>query len=409
MISTSLSESEPEDDSDPEDESDDDGTAESDEPADSASETADNGVDSSAACKTLISDCNSSIAPWQGHALGEEEGIFSTGSGIERQFPFPSLRYPTAQEIDDSTDYGTHPPFPSETKLCGHFGEVTTVNGVSADGTVGTHPPCPSVSYPVAQEIVEAAESDMQFPAPSLVYPDGQTDGSGDELGIQFPFPSLWNPDAQKRGTEEATQFPFPSLVNPLEQTATDGAGVLVIKIHPPCPSVVYPDAQDVNYVSSGTHAPSPSLVYPDGHTDGTETESGRHDPLPLLWNPELQMIGMSIATQFPYPSVYYPVGQLTVVGGFLVSIGTQLPLLEVNPEAHETELAGGRQFPYPSVEKPDGQSEGKGLDIISGTHYELLSLWNPELQPDDYGTEIDGVYGVDGVALSQQHGQQQH
>ena len=120
-------------------------------------------------------------------------------------------------------------------------------------------------------------------------------------------------------------------------------------------------------------------------------------------------MIGMSIATQFPYPSVYYPVGQLTVVGGFLVSIGTQLPLLEVNPEAHETELAGGRQFPYPSVEKPDGQSEGKGLDIISGTHYELLSLWNPELQPDDYGTEIDGVYGVDGVALSQQHGQQQH
>lgn len=63
--------------------------------------------------------------------------------------------------------------------------------------------------------------------------------------------------------------------------------------------------------------------------------------------------------TQFPYPSVFYPDGQITVVGGFLVSIGTQLPLLDVNPDAHETELTGGRQFPNPSVEKPDGQSEG--------------------------------------------------
>ena len=46
------------------------------------------------------------------------------------QFPFPSLRYPTAQEIDDSTDYGTHPPAPSEVKLRGHLGDVGTVNGV---------------------------------------------------------------------------------------------------------------------------------------------------------------------------------------------------------------------------------------------------------------------------------------
>lgn len=324
------------------------------------------------------------------------------------QFPFPSLRYPTAHEIDERTDLGIHPPAPSEVKLSGHFGDDGIVTGVLLDGTVGTHPPCPSVSHPVAQEIVEATETGTQFPSPSLVYPDGQTDGRGDELGTQFPFPSLWNPDAQNRGTESATQFPFPSLVNPLEQTATDGAGVLVIKMHPPYPSVVYPDAQDVNAVSTGTQAPSPSLVYPDGQTAGTETESGRHEPLPLLWNPELQITGTERGTQFPYPSVYCPEGQLTVVGGFYESIGMQVPLLEVNPDAHETELAGGRQFPKPSVEKPDGQSEGNGFETTSGTQFELLSLWNPELHPDDYGTEIDGVYGVDGVALSQQHGHMQ-
>jgi hypothetical protein len=52
--------------------------------------------------------------------------------------------------------------------------------------------------------------------------------------------------------------------------------------------------------------------------------------------------------------------------------------------------------------------SLGNGFDITSGTQFELLSLWNPELHPDDCGTEIDGVYGVDGVALSQQHGHMQ-
>jgi hypothetical protein len=56
LISTSLSELD-------ELESDDEGTDESDEPADSASDTTDNGVYSIAAYKALISDCNSSIAP----------------------------------------------------------------------------------------------------------------------------------------------------------------------------------------------------------------------------------------------------------------------------------------------------------------------------------------------------------
>lgn len=288
-----------------------------------------------------------------------------------------------------------HPPFPSEVKESGHYGDGVIVTGVSAEVIFGTHPPCPSVSYPSAQEIVEATEIGKQFPAPSLVYPDGQTVGSGVELGIQFPFPSLWNPDAQKTGTDVATQFPFPSLVNPLEQTATDGGDEGEIKRHPPSPSVVYPEAQEVNSVSTGTHAPSPSLVYPSGHTDGTETESGRHVPLPLLWNPVSQTTGIDTGTQFPYPSVFCPDGQLTIVGGLAESIGTQLPSFNVNPEAHETELAGGRQFPNPSLVKPDGQLEGKGSEITSGTHYLLLSLWKPELHPDDYGTGIDGVDGA--------------
>jgi len=100
---------------------------------------------------------------------------------------------------------------------------------------------------------------------------------------MQFPFPSLWNPDAQKIGTDEATQLPFPSLANPLGHTVTDGGELGETNTHPPYPSVVYPDAQDVKTVSLGTHPPAPSLVYPDGQTDGTETESGTQDPLPLL------------------------------------------------------------------------------------------------------------------------------
>ena len=88
-----------------------------------------------------------------------------------------------------------------------------------------------------------------------------------------------------------------------------------------------------------------------------------------MLWNPVSQTTGIVKATQFPYPSVFCPDGQLTVVGGLLESIGTQLPLLCVNPEAHETELAGGRQFPNPSLNKPEGQLEGNGSGITSGTH----------------------------------------
>ena len=141
------------------------------------------------------------------------------------QFPFPSLRYPSAHEIEERTEIGTHPPFPSEVKDLGHFGEDGIETGVSTVGTIGTHPPFPSVSNPLPQEIVLTIERGKQFPSPSLVNPDGQTVGSGDALGIQFPFPSLWNPDAQNTGTEIATQFPFPSFENPLGQVGTEGGG----------------------------------------------------------------------------------------------------------------------------------------------------------------------------------------
>ena len=80
--------------------------------------------------------------------------MVETGTGIGMQFPFPSLRYPSAHVIEVRTLTGTHPPFPSETKDLGHFGEDGIETGVSTVGTIGTHPPFPSVSNPLAQEIV---------------------------------------------------------------------------------------------------------------------------------------------------------------------------------------------------------------------------------------------------------------
>lgn len=74
--------------------------------------------------------------------------------------------------------------------------------------------------------------------------------------------------------------------------------------------------------------------------------------------------------TQFPYPSGYYPVGQLTDVGGLAVFFATQFPLLNVNPDAHVTDDDGGRQFPNPSVWYPDGQSDGSGFDTTTGIQF---------------------------------------
>jgi len=134
-----------------------------------------------------------------------------TAYGTEMQFPFPSLKKPTAQEIEIL--FGIHPPFPSETRLSGHIGD-SMVYGESVVN--GIHPPYPSVSHPSAHEI--ATSTGRQFPFPSLVYPLGQTIGSGGKLGEierQFPLPSLSYPDAQKVGTLRATQFPYPSVSKP--------------------------------------------------------------------------------------------------------------------------------------------------------------------------------------------------
>lgn len=93
------------------------------------------------------------------------------------QFPFPSLRYPTAHEIwaEQRSEHGIHPPFPSVVNPDGQLGVDYTETGVSAVGKTGTQPPYPSVSHPLAHEIDETTEIATQFPLPSLVYPDGQT------------------------------------------------------------------------------------------------------------------------------------------------------------------------------------------------------------------------------------------
>ena len=144
-----------------------------------------------------------------------------TGCGTEMQFPFPSLKKPTAQEAVSSTSTGIHPPFPSEVRLSGHLGD-SMVDGESVVN--GTHPPYPSVSHPSAHSTVTV--TGRQFPFPSLVYPLGQTcgsDGKSGEIERQFPFPSLSYPDAQKVGTLEATQFPYPSESKPDGHVGNEG------------------------------------------------------------------------------------------------------------------------------------------------------------------------------------------
>ena len=76
------------------------------------------------------------------------------------------------------------------------------------------------------------------------------------------------------------------------------------------------------------------------------------------------------MVSNFHISSVYYPERRLTVVWVFWESIGSQLPFLKVNSDAHKSELDGGRQFPNPSVEKPDGQYEGSRFDTTSETQF---------------------------------------
>ena len=51
-----------------------------------------------AACKTEISDYNSSITSLHGQGLGDDDGMMVTGAGTDMQFLFPSFKKPTAHE-----------------------------------------------------------------------------------------------------------------------------------------------------------------------------------------------------------------------------------------------------------------------------------------------------------------------
>ena len=137
--------------------------AESGDPKVACDSTIDNGYCAIAAYKTDISDYNSSIAPWHGHALEALDGIIGTADGIEMQFPFPSLKKPAAHDTEDKTDLGMHPPAPSEVRLSGHLGDETWEDLAVVNGT---HPPYPSDSHPSAQDT--ETESGIQFPSPSL-------------------------------------------------------------------------------------------------------------------------------------------------------------------------------------------------------------------------------------------------
>lgn len=59
------------------------------------------------------------------------------------QFPFPSLKYPAAHEIDaeQRSEQGMHPPFPSVVNPEEHLGEDFILIGVFVEGIIGTHPP----------------------------------------------------------------------------------------------------------------------------------------------------------------------------------------------------------------------------------------------------------------------------
>ncbi len=79
----------------------------------------------------LISDFNSSISIMQGHAIRVLIGMLGNDAGIVIKYPFSSLRYQSAHEIKQRSDFETHVPFPSEFNLTGHFDDLAILTGVS--------------------------------------------------------------------------------------------------------------------------------------------------------------------------------------------------------------------------------------------------------------------------------------
>jgi len=86
---------------------------------------------------------------------------------------------------------------------------------------------------------------------------------------------------------------------------------------HPPYPSVSNPSAHSTVTVT-GRQFPFPSLFYPLGQTVGSGGKPGeieRQFPFPSLSYPDSQIVGTNEATQFPYPSESKPDGHVGIEG----------------------------------------------------------------------------------------------
>lgn len=77
---------------------------------------------------------------------------------------------------------------------------------------------------------------------------------------------------------------------------------------HPFCPSVYHPLTQDT-VTDFGKQSPSPLLYCPLGHTTGGTNFCviSTHFPYPSLSYPVAQITGTDVATQFPNPSESKP------------------------------------------------------------------------------------------------------
>ena len=71
------------------------------------------------------------------------------------------------------------------------------------------------------------------------------------------------------------------------------------------------PLAQDTSEFLFGTQFPSPSEKYSLGQAGEVLSIAGIQLPEPSLTNPVSQTIGTNETTQFPFPSLLYPLGHI--------------------------------------------------------------------------------------------------
>ena len=107
------------------------------------------------------------------------------------------------------------------------------------------------------------------------------------------------------------------------------------------------PLAHATSDLTFGTQFPWPSVTYPLGH-EGVSSViwvtivTGSQPPAPSLSNPVTQIFGTSDVTQFPFPSNLYPAGHDGDRIGY-----------------------GATQFPFPSLWYPEAQVE-TGIDGLT-------------------------------------------